>query len=330
MNYSSCSYSFGSLYNYDSSYEIVCIQFPEAIFSWKVPSLEQLKDLEERILAWRKKSKIILILNDHKSHYDTDNKFKSLFNLVYKYTDGVVHLGNYSLSNFKQNFNKQCKHVVIFHPLYISLARSDISNYEEKIDLDFNNKYVVSAIGNIRSIEEAKFVVKTFKKIKKRNKILVVPKMINLFKLPKYLPYRLRHIYKYIVEKYYLFPLKRNQYHFGFNHIDYTLMIDLIQKSSLMIIPRLKSLNSGLVYLGLTFNKQMIIPKGGNLTEFAKTFNYPLLDVKKNNYSEVFAIIEENKKSNMFSNEEFKVKKEKIHPKFIAKEYDIFFKTLIA
>lgn len=330
INYSSCEFIFGSINDYDASYEVVNIQFPEAIFSWEAPSFQQLSELESAIVNWKKNSQIVLTLNDHQSHYDVENKFKPLFDLVYKYADGVIHLGNYSLDKFKNYFPNSCRHKVIYHPLYESLKSVEVNSYEEKINIDFKGKYVVSVIGNIRSIEEAKFVIKVFKKLKKKNKFLIIPKMINLFKLPKYLPYRLRHMYRFLVEKRYFFPLKRSQYYFGFNHIEYPMLVDLVSKTQLIIIPRIKSLNSGLVYLGLTFDKPMIIPKGGNMTEFAKMFNFPLLNVEKNNYSEVFAKIEANLKSNMFADKEFKQKKEEFSPKFIAMEYDNFFKSIIA
>ena len=181
----------------------------------------------------------------------------------------------------------------------------------------------------IRSLEEAKFVLKVFKKLSQKNKYLVVPKMFNFLKLPLCFPYRFRKIYWYFIEKWYCFPLNKDQYFFKYNHIEYPKMVDLVQKSSLMIIPRLKSLNSGLVYLGLTFNKSMLIPKVGNLTEFANYFNFPLLDISKSNYDKVIAEIIKIQENDIFISDEYKRKKEEFHPRIIAKEYETFFKRLM-
>lgn len=327
--FSDNNYIYGNLNEYQEKYDIVNIQFPEAIFNWLPPSKSQLQELENKIVSWKKKSKLIYTLNDLKSHYDREGNFISLFNLIQQYADGVVHLGSFSFKSYKNLFQKNCKHKIIYHALYNSLLKLETTSIEEKFNLEFKNKYVVSVIGNVRSIEEVKFIFKIFKKIKNKSKLLIVPKMFNFFKLPKRFPYRFRKMYWFLVKRYYTFPLKKKQYFFSFNYVDYSLMVNLVKKSDLIIIPRLKNLNSGILYLGLTFNKPMLIPGIGNLTEVANYLNLPYLDLESKNYKEVLKCLTSNNIKEKLLSKAYLEKREAFQPKKIAKEYDNFFKSII-
>lgn len=136
-------------------------------------------------------------------------------------------------------------------------------------------------------------------------------------------------MYKRIMLFLYCFPLKKDQYFFGYNFIEYSYMIDLVRKSSLIIIPRLKNLNSGNLFLGLTFDKPMVIPKIGNLMEVAELFDLPTLDLSKNNYQETLKKVIDLDEKNFQSHHKYVETKKKFHPQQIALEYDLFFKELI-
>lgn len=328
--YATCKYVYGTLEDYKPTYKIVNIQFPEAIFKFKVPTKEQLDDLEEKIINWKQNSKIVLTLNDIESHYDKKHKFSDLFKLVYKYADGVIHYGSYSLNKYQSIFSAECEHKLINHPLYESLLHNkEVSDFQDKFKVDFKDKYVVSAIGSFRSMEEVKLLLKVFRKIPVKNKFLVVPNMLQFVK-PKYFrPYRFRNFYKYIAEKIICFPLKKEQYFFDNRFLEYGYMVDLVRNSSLMIIPRIKNLNSGNLFLGLTFDKPMVIPKIGNLTEVATYFNLPTLDLEKGNYNEVLSIVTDKKINESFEGKDYLIKKEQFHPQNISLEYESFFTSLI-
>lgn len=326
INFSKSEFTFGNFKDFNTNYDIVNIQFPEAIFDMVLPTKHQLQELETELLLWKKHSKIIFTLNDAKSHYDLENKYDDLFNLLQKYVDGVIHLGNHSLENYSKYFSKVCKHVVVFHPLYESLLINfKAENIESKFLIDLQDKYVVAVIGAIRSMEEVRLIFKIFKQIPNKNKLLIVPNMYPFWQLPPYLPYRTRKIYKKMMLFFYCFPLKKDQFYFEYKFLEYPFIIDLVKKSSLIVIPRLKNLNSGNLFLGLTFNKPMIIPKIGNLIEVANSFNFPLLDVKFNNFEDVLKKMTSKENENFLKSDEYLTIKKKFHPKEIANEYDLFF-----
>ncbi|MRX38730.1 hypothetical protein GJU43_05555 [Flavobacterium sp. LC2016-23] len=327
--FSACNFIFGDFKEYKNTYEIVNIQFPEAIFNWVIPTEEQLTDFEKTILVWKQHSKIVFTLNDIESHYDEENQFIDLFKLIQKHADGIIHLGNYSLEKYKTLFSVNCRHTVIYHPLYKSLTGDyQTADFKARFQLNLEDKYIVSVIGAIRSDEEARLILKIFRKIPLKNKFLIVPNMFQFVNRPSYFPYRFRKIYKRIAEKIYCYPLRKNQYFFGYKFLDYDYMVDLIKDSSLIVIPRIRNLNSGNLYLGLTFDKPMIIPKVGNLTEVARFFDFPLLDLEKKNYDEVIKSVLDSKKKAFFKTKEYTEKKNLYQPEKIAKEYDLFFNQL--
>ncbi|MES2239801.1 MAG: hypothetical protein V4497_06010 [Bacteroidota bacterium] len=328
--YSKYNFFFGNYTEYNNSYEIINIQFPEAIFDWKEPSQKQLKDLEENLIFWKKKSKIVFTMNDLKNHYDENNKFLELFKLVHRYADGVIHLGKYSYENYKCLFSFYCKHTVIYHPLYDTLLENFENNdFQKKFQINLDKKYVVAVIGAIRSFEEARLMLKVFKNIPRKNKILVVPQMIQFTNLPSFWPYRYRRLYKIVAEFVFCFPLLKKQYFFGFKFVEYSLIVDLLKRTDLMIIPRIRNLNSGNLFLGLTFDIPMIIPKVGNLTEIATLFDFPTLNLKEMNMKEVISHQVGLKSNYLVQKGDYIEKKKKFSASIIAKQYDDFFNIMI-
>ena len=330
ISFSNCNFVFGNFTEYKSSYPIVNIQFPEAIFDWIATIAEQLKEFEKKILLSKKHSKLVFTLNDMQSHYDVENNFADLFKLIRRHVDGVIHLGNYSLQKYKHLFSPSCTHAVIYHPLYESLINDfEASDFQVKFQLDLNNKFIVSVIGSVRSIEEVKLIFKIFRKIPHKNKFLVVPNMYLFRRLPAFVPYRFRKVYRKIEEKIFCFPLRKSQYFFGFKFLDYKYMVDLVQNSSLILIPRIRNLNSGNLYLGITFDKPMIIPKVGNLSEVADFFGFPILDLEKKITKEIIKSQLNLEESSFFVTNDYLEKKKQFKASVIAKQYDAFFYKLI-
>lgn len=330
IRFSDSKFIFGNVNEYKSSFKIVNIHFPEAIFNWNKPTEDELIDLEEKLLLWKKYSKIVFTLNDIESHYDRENKFINLFRLIQRHADAVIHLGNYSLKTFKHLFSENCEHVVIYHPLYASLTGNyKTESFSNELKINLKEKYIVTVIGALRSADEAKMVFKIFNKIPVKNKFLVVPTMFQFINMPSYFPYRFRKIYRAVVERIFCYPLRKKDYFFGYTFLDHKYMVDLVEKSSLIIIPRIKNLNSGNLYLGLTFDKPMIIPKVGNLTEIADLFHFPVLDLQKNNFEEVIKIQSDPKIEFSFKTDEYLEKKKLFMPNKIAEEYNSFFNNLI-
>lgn len=329
--YSNSSFIYGNYKSYEKKYSIVNIQFPEAIFDWKPPTQEQLLELEECFIEWKKKSKIVYTMNDLKKHNNSELMFDRLFQLVHKYADGVIHLGTFSLNEYSNLFSNTCRHKVIFHPIYASLATNDFNTNDVQriIPFDLREKYIVSAIGSIRSRKEMKLILKIFNNIAEQNKVLIVPRMNQFAPIPKFVPYRFRKLYRNIADKINFYSIRTEEHFIGNVFLEYDYLIDLVKKSNLLIIPRIDNLNSGNLFLGLTFDKEMIVPSVGNLTEILTLFKIPCFDFKKFNKGTLNEFILSIKNKPYYQAIDYEQNKKNLHPSTIAAEHDIFFKSLI-
>ncbi|KQB44221.1 hypothetical protein RCH33_3198 [Flavobacterium daejeonense] len=331
--YSSNEYVFGHFSEYKESYRIVNIQFPEAIFRWSAPSEEELIHFEKEILKWKRKSKIVYCMNDFESHFDKKKKFKKLFELIHRYSDLVIHLGFFSLQKYKGNFSDDCMQRVVKHPLYISLLDNfEIKNIQNLLPYNLSDKFIISVPGNMRSKNEFEFVLGIFEKLPMPNKFLIIPRMSKLVNVPDVLPYRFRKIYRDIMWAFYerrYLRVFRGQYYFMNNFLDYSFLTDLIQKSSLLIIPRIKNLNSGNLFLGLTFDKLMIAPSVGNLTEHINDFRLPVINHEVDSFDKIVSLVLESDFLNYSKTEEYKIKKDELHPKVISQQYDNIYQEVL-
>ena len=329
--YSKSTFIYGNYKEYKKHYSIVNIQFPEAIFDWKLPTQKQLLELEDYFVQWKKHSKIVYTMNDLKKHSNNAPMFDKLFQLVHKYADGVIHLGTFSLNEYSSLFSDKCQHKVIYHPIYASLAMDDFKTLDVQriIPFDLNEKYIVSAIGSIRSKKEMRLILKIFKNIAVQDKVLIVPRMNQFAPIPKFVPYRFRKLYRNIADKINFYSIRTEDYFIGNVFLEYDYLVDLVKKSNLLIIPRVDNLNSGNLFLGLTFDKEMVVPSIGNLTEILTLFKIPFFDFKKFNKETLneFILSIKNKPYNQVI--DYEQNKKILHPSAIAAEYDIFFKSLI-
>jgi hypothetical protein len=329
INYSKYTYVFGNFQTYKESYQIVNIQFPEAIFNWKIPTDDDLNLLEKSLIKWKVNSKIVYTLNDIKGHYDVNNKFDKLFKLIHLHADAVIHLGEFSLNNFKNLFNKICIHEVIYHPLYSSLVENyEFKDFNSLYNVDFENNFVMLVIGDIRSVEEIKLILNVFNKIPTNKKYLIVPRMYYSISFPTFLPYRFRKVYKKIYINYFNSKLPKNNFLFIDKFLEYEYLVDLIKKSSMLFIPRIRSLNSGNLFLGITFDKFIIAPKIGNITEIAQKFEIPLIDLQSKNIDSVVKEEYLKYKIHHFNSKYNQHQKEYFHPKNISSKTDQFYDSL--
>ncbi len=117
LAYTRYTFNYAHYTDYDPSYEIVNIHWPEAIFDWHEPSEEQLEDFENRLNVWIRKSVIVYTKHDYRRNKGTTPSFDKLFSLIENNTDVFIHLGHSSKKAYEKKF-PAANHHVIPHPLY--------------------------------------------------------------------------------------------------------------------------------------------------------------------------------------------------------------------
>lgn len=279
QQFSQHDYIYANFRDYSEIYDIVNIHWPEAIFGWHEPTATQLDELRGALSNWKKYSQLVYTLHDDRRHKGMTRNFKSLFQLIENAADVFIHLGEYSKKKFEQKY-PEAIHKIINHPLYedaYPVYEKRIAREKLQIDQDAT---VIIVPGNIRNDKEKNIVLEGFKSIRCENKGLIATGMRAELKFDFPGRVRLKRIVDIKEEKVNRFKKKHQppQYHFNYKRISSQQLGLKMSAADIVLIPRINNLNSGLVFLGLTFNKVLVGPGIGNIEDHLVKFNFPVFD----------------------------------------------------
>lgn len=307
---------------FDSSiYNLILIQWPEQIFRWFEPDAKQLDQLRKSIEKWKRETKIFYVVHNLKPHVRGSERSQQLYELVEENCDVMIHLGNHSLELFKKKYPEKT-HKVVFHPLFNYSYRQHDKSFSRRA-LGIDPKAVVIIVpGQIRSFQEQKIVLNAFNSLRLKNKILIITRI----KRKTIKDFRGRYFLrpfidiKKIFEKLSYFRYKRKEYLFSSSYVPKEEFSLMLSASDVVFVPRIESLNSGMVFLGLTFSKTVVGPDIGNISEVLKMFDYPLFDPSDN--KSVERALNKAIKSDMKFDKQFREKLMVFEPREIAIEWD--------
>jgi beta-1,4-mannosyltransferase len=261
--------SLHSFWSAKDNYDVVIIHWPEYLFSSKRP--RDLDQFENILKIWKKKSKLVIVRHNSVPHKNSKTD-QNIFDLVYNYVDGVVHLGDYSLNQIKKTHIPDCiDHAVIPHHVYCS----DLEN--RKIgDKKYDNQVLV--FGQIRNRKERELLYHLGKYFAREKVKIIVPRWNDFGFSKKEKPFSwivfvLRHYFEALNS-----PLK-----IGYRFISRSKTIKLFNRSSIVFIPRIDTLNSGIVTQAFSYGKVVVGSEKGNIGELLTktgnpTFNSDDLD----------------------------------------------------
>ena len=287
ISYSKNTFVFDDFKSYNSSFKTVLIHWPEQLFKWKEPTEEDLVKLIEAIKLWKQHAKILYVVHNLERHYGMTPQFRALYDLVESSCDKMIHFGGVS-KELMQNKYPLKQHSIIFHPLYKKSYRIYEKQYaREELGID-ENALVIFVPGIIRDNEESKMVIKAFKAINKKNKVLLASRILKKefsqdFKGRTFLKKHLKIDVKGIYENYVDGLYKKPQYYFNYNFLELDEFSLMLSTADIVFIPRKKILNTGNVFLGMTFKKIIIGPDRGNLTEVLQKLKMPLFNPDDSN-----------------------------------------------
>lgn len=271
---------FDNYRNYKKEYQCVNIHWPESIFDWVEPTLLEIDEFKTLLLEWKKYSKIIYTVHNLKPHLRQTDNYEKLYKIIESNADVFIHLGIYSKEFFEKKYNK-AEHKIVKHPLFkISNEVLDKKTSRKLLGID-NNALVIIAPGRIRNLNEKKMVIDAFKSIRRKNKVLISTNMLKQEEL-FYFPWRYRFKrlidIKAIFNKYFKAKYVEPKYIFNYHFTDAKTFSLMLSASDIVLIPRIEILNSGVLFLGLTYKKIIVGPNQGNITEHLKMFNFPIFN----------------------------------------------------
>lgn len=299
----------------DASFDVVHIQWCEELFEWQPVSSDDLSRLELMLLKWKRNGiKLVATYHNEKSHREWSNDDR-LYDLVFKYIDGIVHLGDYS---YKLNPVAGVRSTVIPHPLYrtpdFNLSRFDTNT---KLGLKERDNYLIS-FGAIRSYGEFNTLIKGFSLINDMSNLKLVvlnghrdSSLFNrLYRILARFPYLWR-----------VFGWKKIVFKSGY--VSDSDLASFIEYASAVVVTRVNTLNSGLVYKALSQNKMIVGPNVGNITELlSSTGNYGYQAGNALSLSENILIALDNLSSTNFDVRDFA-------PHMIAKKHLQFYEEIL-
>lgn len=322
INFSKHNFIFGNFKSYNKKHEIVLINWPEQLFNWKEPSDADLLFLEDSFKEWQKYSCILYVVHNLERHLGMNEKYKALYNLVLKYAKVYIHLGKNSLQLFKEKYPKKIN-TYIPHPLYLNSFKIFDKRYARQILGISKDAIVVISPGTVRTLEERELLIKSFNGIKRKNKLLLVP---NMFYKKVEFDYKGRYFFKNLFDfkkllEYFYNDLYKKRYNFGFGFANKEKLSLMMSAADVVFIPRINGLNSGNIFLGLTFKKILVGPNIGNINEFMDLFGFPKFN-KDEKSSSIKAIRKavEIYESNSYVYEEKLLNN--FHGKTLAKQWD--------
>lgn len=314
------SWVYGKYVDYNDSYDSVNIHWPEAIFSWAEPTARDLKKLQENILKWKKNSVLIYTKHDYQRNKGTTRNFTELFKLIELHADVFIHLGQHSKKLYEQKY-PNVRHEIVYHPSFegsVEVFPKIFARKELNIDQD---ALVIIAPGNIRSHKERELVLQSFHSIEIKNKVLISTNMRSELKVD--FPGRVRLKKYFNVQKFFIDRFRKKylppQYIFSYSPLSSNDLSLRMSASDIVMVPRIDILNSGIVFLGLTFGKIMVGPAVGNIKEQLEELDYPVFDPKS-----IYSVVESLKKAiTLFQGEKSgRILPAKYSPENVAMEYD--------
>lgn len=314
--------------NFDNhKIDVVNIHWPESIFNYAEPTLKQINDLEKELINWKGKAKIVFTRHNKHPHKNKSQRFIDLYNLIISYADGIIHMGNYSLKEFSENYEKfkATPSAIIYHPAY-TLFKNKISKLQARKKLGLlPNKKVILVFGSVRTYEELQLIIDSFNLLEEKNKHLLISNLNIYKKLPKTFKDRILKFTNSKIEKL-KFQLKKD-ITINYSFIENEEVQTYLNAADVLFIPRIDLLNSGNLFLGFSFKKVVVGPEIGNLTEFLQRTNNPTFN-PKSSISASKAL----KKGLILSDkkgiENYTFVTEHCQPKDIAKSYYSFFNQL--
>lgn len=263
----------------DTFYDIIHFQWPEEITGWNNQHADKVQLLEERIAYLKKRgTKFIYTRHNSRPHYYNAITYTA-YNIIESSCDMVVHMGQFSYDEFKQQY-PQSNNIIIPHHIYENTYNENITREEARNKLGLSpDKFIITAFGKFRLKEEMSIVVKSFLKFKCKNKYLLAPRLLpfsphahtkNLLK--RVISNILYHTCKFACK---LFSMQADNNEKIISNEDLPYYIIA---SDLLLIQRKRILNSGNLPLAFLFRKVVVGPNYGNIRDILKESHNPIFN----------------------------------------------------
>lgn len=248
-------------------YDVIHIMFPHELLS--LTPKRTFEDVEKRINEILKNGiKIVSTCHNYAPHL-SDTEGKNVYDLVYSRSGMIFHFGDVSKNKFIERF-PYVENVLLPHHVYDTLYKSIPDEKESRMKYDIKeNAKILLCFGVIRNESERAMLINLSYELKKHHIKLWVPSFYRV--------YRRKRIFDDI--KYLYYKLKYKHIKMQMGYISDEDLPYIFAASDVVLIPRLKILNSGNVPLAMYFGKVIVGPDVGNVGSLLSLTNNYCFDV---------------------------------------------------
>ena len=265
-----------NFWNINQKYDVIFFQWPEAIFGFRRISEEQVSRVASQIEYWKSHGSIIAYMrHNERPHTDNTVAMSRLYGLIESSCDVMVHLGGRSRDEFlAQHGDSHARHVVSAIHLYPTIDR-DISKNQARRQLSIPPEAsVILCFGAFRNDEERWLVLKAVQQLEIKGKYLLAP---------RFFPSRLRRRNPFgfawnIIRRLHFLPYGRFFSHPLVSNSDLPFYF---AAADVVMIQRVRILNSGNLPIGFYFGKVVVGPDCGNVGEILRKTGNPVFEPDK-------------------------------------------------
>ena len=259
-----------SLYTFWSStvyeYDIIHVMWPtELLLSYDRKNRKNTIELQQRLIEIKnKKIKIVSTCHNLVPHYTSDQERIDAYDIVYGKSDMILHLGSYSKDLFDKEYPGAINKLIIHHvydELFYELSSQKDSR--DILGLSHDMKYIL-CFGAIRSNEE-RALIRMVAEHYDGNGVVVICPSYSLVAKRKNLFVVIKSYFQYIFRKYKAKNIIIRKYQIPDSELPY-----YFYASDIVLIPRMRILNSGNVSMAMLMGKAVVGPDCGNIGSFLK------------------------------------------------------------
>ena len=217
--------------------------------------------------------KIVATCHDLKPHYNQFADKAESINIVYRNCDAIIHLGEYSKKLFEEIY-PNAKHLLVPHHLYDTVYTQFPSRTESLKYLNLPEKCAyVLCFGAFRAKQERQLIISLSKQLSDKNIIILAPSFMNIW----WRSFRLFHLR---IRRWY-YKYRYNIYCTGstWRAVSDESLPYYYGTADVVLIQRVKILNSGNALMPMLFGKVVVGPDCGNVGPLLRQWNYPVFPV---------------------------------------------------
>ncbi len=236
-------------------FDVVHHQWPEELSNWRVPDRRQLGAIVEHLAWWRQHAINIFTVNNLYPHqHHRHPAYRELYSAFYTHCQVITHYTTASHELVLDEFPeaRRARHVVHAPASYEVTLATQVERGSRRAKMGIAaDEFVILAIGSLRSWDEVRLIKSAYDLVRAPGKRLLMAGKVVV----QDSPWRLR-AGRFAWNRW----LRRRRAVVEPRRVPENEISRFVDTCDVAIVPRLTGLNSGIIFLAMTFGRPVISP----------------------------------------------------------------------